>query len=64
MAMWRCFEILLNIYNSLSDVADDIVAWLDTTNVFGETYGELLFGSLLPALLGYAAVKWFADIVL
>ena len=62
MSMWRCLEFLINVFYSLSDIANDIVVWLDTTTIAGDTYGELLFGSGLTLILGWLAVSKLLDI--
>lgn len=62
MSMWRCLEFLINVFYSLSDIANDIVVWLDTTTISGDTYGELLFGSGLTLILGWLAVSKLLDI--
>ena len=62
MSMWRCLEFLINVFYSLSDIANDIVVWLATTTITGDTYGELLFGSGLTLILGWLAVSKLLDI--
>ena len=62
MAMWRILEVCIDIFYSLSDMADDLVLWLNTTTISGDTYGELLFGAGLVFILGWLGVSKLLDI--
>lgn len=53
-------RFLLDIFNSLQDVAGELLQFLTETPFEGQpwTWGNVIFGTAVFAFLGYAVVRW------